>query len=299
MTKPYPIDIELDTEQHTLSADSSITSYISEVLLMNVIAIDAGNHETKVYDGSRLVRFPSVIGYDYRDRNLKQQHGQFDYEWEYNGQRGFAGTLALHESECPESAKGDSKAHADAKLRILIALHQFGDTENNIIVGQPIGTHTDSEKQSIKEMLIGRHELTINRHKKIIVVRRCEVAAEGVTAGLLVPGGGIVRVIDVGSGTVNFGTLIDRRFNDRGSFTLATGMETLRYADPNAFARQIGLKAIAGGWKKNESVYLCGGGAETLHEALLQYFPNTRLIDGDPVYANVKAFYLIARKLYG
>lgn len=267
---------------------------------MSIIAIDAGNHETKFYDGQQVKRFPSIIGYDWRERNLKQQQGEHDYEWEYKGQRGFAGTLAQYESDCAESQKGDSKAHPDALLRILMALHQNTEgIEHKIIVGQPISKHTEDEKRAIKEMVTGRHELTVNGTKRTLLISRCEVAAEGVTAGLLVPGGGTVRVVDIGSGTVNYGTLIDRRFNDKGSFTLAQGMETIRTTDKAAFARQIALRALAKGWSKDDAVYLCGGGAEGLLEAVRSYFSKTQLIPGDPVTANVRAFYLIARRLYG
>lgn len=267
---------------------------------MSILAIDAGNYLTKFYDGQRFKQYPSLIGYDWRDRNIKVQQGEHDFEWEYKGQRGFAGTLAIHESECAESQKGDSKAHPDALLRILIALHQFADgIEHKIIVGQPISRHTEQEKQAIKEMVTGRHELTVNGKSRTLLISRCEVAAEGVTAGLLVPGGGIVRVIDIGSGTVNYGTLIDRRFNDKGSFTLASGMETIRNVDPIAFGRQIALRALAAGWRKEDAVYLCGGGAEGLLESVRAYLLKTQLIPGDPVTANVRAFYLIARRLYG
>ncbi len=148
-------------------------------------------------------------------------------------------------------------------------------------------------------MVIGRHELTVNGRQRQLLITRCEVAAEGVTAALLIPGGGTVRVIDIGSGTVNYGTLMDRRFNDRGSFTLVSGMETIRSVNPVAFGRQIALRALAAGWGKDDAVYLCGGGAEPLLAAIHAYFPNAQLIPGDPVTANVRAFYLIARKLYG
>ncbi|MGM0882580.1 MAG: ParM/StbA family protein [Bacillota bacterium] len=267
---------------------------------MSILAIDAGGDTTKIYDGQKIHRFPSAIGYDWRERNLKQQQGEHDFEWEYRGQRGFAGTLAIHESECAESRKGDSKAHPDALLRILIALHQFSEgVEHKIVVGQPIKTHTAEEKQIIKEMVIGRHELTVNGRQRTFLITRCEVAAEGVTAGLLVTGEGTVRVIDIGSGTVNFGTLIDRRFNDKGSFTLVSGMETIRTVDPIAFGRQIALRALTGGWGKDDAVYLCGGGAGVLLESVKGYFHNAQLISVEPVTANVRAFHLIARKLYG
>ncbi|WP_339820552.1 ParM/StbA family protein [Paenibacillus sp. FSL R7-0216] len=261
-------------------------------------AIDAGNHQTKFFDGRQLRSFPSLIG-EYRERNIRQVHGDYDYEFEYDGQRGFAGTLALHESERAASQKGETKAHPDARLRILLALHQFGDdVDHNIVVGQPISMHTVAEKDAIKEMLRGRHELTVNGRRKVIVIRRCEVAAEGVTAGLLVTGGGIIRVIDIGSGTVNFGTVIDRRFNDRGSFTLGSGLETLRSSQPADFGRQIALRAMASGWKAGDNVYICGGGAEVLTEHIRRYFPAARPMQ-DPVTANVRSFYQIARRLYG
>ncbi|QCT03790.1 hypothetical protein E6C60_3079 [Paenibacillus algicola] len=264
-----------------------------------ISAIDAGNYQTKFYDGKQMRSFPSLIG-EYRDRNLRQQHGDYDFDWQYGGQRGFAGTLAMYESECADSRKGETKAHPDARLRVLLALHRFAEgTEHQIIVGQPISTHQETEKAAIKEMLCGRHELTVNGQRKLIVIRRCEVAAEGVAAGLLVPGGGIIRIIDVGSGTVNFGTLIDRRFNDRGSFTLGTGMETLRSVQPSDFARQIALRALAGGWLGTDKVFICGGGAEVILESLRAYFPGVLMIEGDASFANVKAFYLIARKVYG
>ncbi|RUT48581.1 ParM/StbA family protein [Paenibacillus anaericanus] len=267
---------------------------------MAIVAIDAGGDSTKIYDGQKVNCFPSAIGYDWRERNLKQQQGEHDFEWEYRGQKGFAGTLALSESECAESRKGDSKAHPDALLRILIALHQYTDgIEQKIVVGQPIKTHTPEEKQLIKEMVIGRHELVINGKRRSLLITRCEVAAEGVTAGLLMPSSNTIRIIDIGSGTVNFGTLLDRKFNDKGSFTLTTGMETLRFADPVAFGRQIAIRALASGWGKHDTVYLCGGGTEALQETIRAYFPNSKPIIGDPVTANVRAFFLIARKLYG
>ncbi|OAB48445.1 ParM/StbA family protein [Paenibacillus antarcticus] len=261
-----------------------------------IAAIDAGNFETEFYDGNTFHKFLSAIG-EYRERNLKSDGG---IEFEYNGLRGFAGSLALLESEFVESQKGETKAHPDARLRVLLALHQYAEgTEHSIVVGQPISGHTEIEKKVIKEMLLGRHEMTVNGKKKTIIIKRCEVAAEGVSVGLLVPGGGVVRVIDIGSGTVNFGTVIDRKFNDKHSFTLGSGMETVRSTQPAAFARQIAIRALANGWKAGDTVYLCGGGAEVLSSHIKQFFTGATLIDGSPEFANVRAFHMIARKLYG
>lgn len=268
---------------------------------MSIIGIDAGGSSVKLYDGRQFRQFPSPIGYDWRVRNLEQRHGEHDYEWEYDGQRGFAGTLAMYESQMAESTKGDSKAHPDARLRVLIALHQYAPgTVHEIVVGQPVKTHTPGQKEFIKQLLLGRHEITINGDRRVFVVRRCEVAAEGVSAGLLVPGKGKVRVIDIGSGTVNFGTLQDRRFTDLGSGTLVNGMETVLNPDPAAFARQIAAYAVRIGWSNKDTVHLCGGGAEALQGELAKHFAAAHILKpGMSALANVEAFHMIARGLYG
>ena len=265
-----------------------------------ISAIDAGNYNTKFFDGKTLRKFPSVIGMDTRERNLDQVHGDYDYEWMYEGKQGYAGTLALYESEYGGSRRGDSKAHFDAKLRTLIALHQFtNETEHEIIVGQPIKKHTKLEKERIKQMFIGKHDLTVNGKRKVIVIQRCEVAAEGASAGLLLPNKTKSRVIDIGSGTVNYATVENKRFIDKESFTLGKGLETFENVDLVAFARQIALYSINKGWFESDVVYVCGGGAELLSEALKDYFPNVQILLPDAEYSNVRAFYILARKLYG
>lgn len=75
-------------------------------------------------------------------------------------------------------------------------------------------------------------------------------------------------------------------------------METIRTREPHAFARQIALTALGKGWRKGDCIHLCGGGATTFIDALKGYFDDVRLIDADPTFANVKSFYMIARRLY-
>jgi plasmid segregation protein ParM len=263
------------------------------------VAIDPGNCNTKYFDGKDLNIFPSAIGINSLHRNLKKILGRNEFEWEYEGKSGFAGALAVDESEYVESRKDDSKAHFDALMRTLIALHQFGrEPIFDIVVGQPISTHNDVEKLAIKAMYEKRHELTVNGKRKIIFIRRCEVSPEGAAAGLLVaPDIGTIRVMDIGSGSVNYATIKDRGFNNRGSWTFNEGMESKDTLDKESFVRQVCTKAINKKWGKNDPLYLCGGGAK-LQPLISEYFAKAQLIP-DPLFANVKAFYLIAGKLYG
>lgn len=148
-------------------------------------------------------------------------------------------------------------------------------------------------------MYIGHHDLTINGQRKIITINRCEVSPEGAAAGLLVaPNVGMIRVIDIGSGSVNYATIINRKFNNRGSWTFTEGMESKRDLQPAAFARQIASKAINRKWSAEDKVYLVGGGAQELESYLREYFNHAQLIDDDPCTANVRAFLMIARRIY-
>ena len=151
----------------------------------------------------------------------------------------------------------------------------------------------------IKSMLLGTHLLKINHVEKEIVIDRVEVAAEGVAAGLLIGSLDLIRIIDIGSGTVNYGTMINRKFNDKGRFTIATGMEATLTTDYIAFTRQVALRAIQGGWQAHDKVYLVGGGAYKVISYMTDYFPLAKLASNDVITANVQAFHMIARKLYG
>jgi plasmid segregation protein ParM len=121
---------------------------------------------------------------------------------EYEGGKYFAGTLAKYESEFGGRMMGDSKAHEDCKLRILIALHRIRFDTYQLVVGQPISRHNREEKEKIKQMLRGHHSITINERPRSFLIDKVEVAAEGGSAFWSCVQDGLIRIIDIGSGTV-------------------------------------------------------------------------------------------------
>lgn len=266
--------------------------------MYEIVGIDAGNNEVKVAHKDGVFKFASAIG-EYRDRNIVSQHGDDDMIFEYNGRRGFAGTLALIESEFAGAIMGDSKAHEDAKLRILLALHRLKCPRNTfrIVVGQPIGKHTATEKDAIKRMLIGTHLLTVNSVRKLIVIDRVEVAAEGGVAFWSAPRNGLVRIIDVGSATINCATLMNKRYVDRDSFTLPFGFNTIKTRDLNELARGIYTHTSAK-WSPHDDVFTVGGIARELIEPLRKYYPRIKVLNDRPLYANALGMYAIGRALY-
>jgi plasmid segregation protein ParM len=271
-----------------------------------IVGIDAGNNEVKVAGPLGLDRFHSAIG-EFRERNIKETHGKDDIVFEYQGRKGFAGSLALAESEFSGSLMGDSKAHEDAKLRVLIALHRYSQTTNNfqLLVGQPISKHSDQEKRVIKEMLRGYHEISLNGVNKAFMVNQVEVAAEGGTAFWSRPVDGLIRIIDIGSGTVNCATLNNKRYIDKDSFTLPFGVNTVRTNDFAEMARGI-VTHTSKKWDANDQVFLVGGAASLLLPHVQKFYKYSSTLnpffDGkehDPIFANAIGFYNIGTAVYG
>lgn len=268
-----------------------------------LMGIDAGNYETKVCTGQQVYSFISDIG-EYRDRRLKDTFSKDDMVVQYNNSKYFAGTLAKFESEYAGTIKGKSKAHHEAILRVLIAVFRYGGTNNNIIVGQPIESHSDSEKAIIKEMLKGKHALTINDMEKEFTISKVEIAPEGASAILSNPQQGLVRVIDVGSGTTNFATLYNLKRIDKDSFTEQIGTEIMLSKDFKQMAHYF-YKVTSYKWSKHDDVYLTGGGAQKIYEHLKELMPNCKVLK--PVlnnslvntkYANAISFYRIAERVF-
>ncbi|HSH53129.1 MAG TPA: ParM/StbA family protein [Bacteroidales bacterium] len=269
-----------------------------------ILGIDAGNYETKVCTGSDVYAYLSDIG-EYRKRRLDDKFSDDDMVWEYNGEKGFAGTLARFESEFGGTIKGKSKNHSDAFLRVLIAVYRYGNKDNHIIIGQPIDSHVEEEKIEMKRALKGRHELKINGKVKEFNILNVEIAPEGASALLSNPVDGLVRVIDIGSGTTNFATLYNLKRIDKDSFTESIGTEVTRTKDPKRMADKI-YKIISGAWDKNDIVYLTGGGANQVYSHLLEYMDNCKVIkpkiDNNRIvrtkFANAIGFYRIAERLF-
>lgn len=276
-----------------------------------ILGIDAGGYETKVCTSNGYFKFLSTLG-EYRERKWGDNFGKDDMIWEYDGERGFAGSLAFFESEFGGNIRGNSKNHNDAKLRVLLAVHRFGSFSNKIIVGQPIDTHVEEEKQGIKEMLLGTHNLTLNGKSKTFSIDNIEIAPEGPTAALSqqMPEG-LVRIIDIGSGTTNFASLHNYRRIDRDSFTDETGMETTKLKDPEKMALKIYRVISTNKWNKDDVIFLSGGGAVKVYKHLVKYLPNCKLLtpfisnkNGQitkltPEFGNAAGFYALAERLFG
>jgi plasmid segregation protein ParM len=272
-----------------------------------IIGVDAGNNAVKLYGEAGPLMFPSAIG-EYRERNVEGRFSADDMIYEFKGKKGFAGTLALNESEFSGSRMGTTKAHEELLLRVLLGLHRYGTSpEYQIIVGQPIKRHTVTEKAKMRTMLQGQHEFTLNGVTRLINIVDVGIAPEGSASFWAAPCNGKVRILDFGSGTVNGAALIDGAYVDKDSFTLEYGFNTTLSEDRIEMARAVAVHALKK-WRNEDKLLLAGGGAEVMLPHLSEYFENVSLLrprivtkssEGvvtkylQPVYANAVAFYNI------
>jgi plasmid segregation protein ParM len=270
-----------------------------------IIGADGGNYETKIVTPNGAFKFRSCLG-EYREFNIdKGVFSTDDIIWEYKDKRGFAGTLAENESLFIREMAGDTKAHEDALIRILIGIHRFANGgEHDIIVGQPIKKHK-ADKDKILKMFKGEHTITVNGITKSFTIRNVNVAPEGATAyWCLKEYVEKIRIIDVGSGTVNCATIADGRFIDRDSFTLTFGANSQENFEIERLAEAI-IATSSKRWDKNDCIRICGGIAEVIKPYLSKYFTDIQVIRPfmqnkflHPIFANAGGYYELARDLY-
>lgn len=280
-----------------------------------ILGLDAGNFSVKVAGLYGTLSFSSAIC-DWFERDIVENY-EDDMEFKIGNRRGFAGTVAKYEDVYGgEVMFGISKAHDDTKVKVLLGIYRYMQIHNikahniSIVVGQPIGQHKESDKEFIKKMLLGYHEYEVNGQTQAIRIENVGVAAEGSSAYWSNPVDGVVRIIDIGSGTSQAATIIDKRHINVSSESFNFGAET------GKDKREIDsvVKAVIRGttrlqWNRNDSVYVCGGIAEEASPLVQQHYPNTRIMQPilkgnggetvvDSTYANAVGFYNIAKGVF-
>ena len=261
---------------------------------VNMIGIDIGRNQVKAYSQDFRVKFPSRVG-EWRQRRLNSGG---DYELEYNGKKYFIGDLA-EESYTVREMATESKLHDETKLLFITVLALYSK-DTNITIGLPVSQHVAENKQRFISMLQGRHVIGLNNAPgSVYNVLGIGVVPEsaGVFWNEVLNNRGEVindikdhiRIIDIGSHTINYCTIRDRKYIDKDSGTLNYGIYELENTDQKEqFTRKI-VADLSKVWLKQYPVLIAGGGGLLLFDYLKNHF-DCRLVD-DPIFANVKGFY--------
>ncbi|QOR65799.1 ParM/StbA family protein [Cytobacillus suaedae] len=281
-----------------------------------VMAIDAGAYEVKGRTKDEVFKFRSAMG-PYRQLKVSNVlnkdivGSQEDFIIEYNDETMYLGDIAVRECHILREPKHISKAHDETKIRVLVAVHQYGKKSGNlVVVGQPIQGLTPNEKESIVDMLKDIHTITVNGEKKTFSIDDVKVVGEAAGAYFSIEERPemITNVIDAGSSTFNYLRVEDGFFIDRKSGTLNYGTET----DKNITHKQMVdaiISTTKGKWNSSDPTFLAGGVAGELLPHFQDYFNNIQLIEPvhfksnypekhPPQFANAFGFYLIGKTVF-
>lgn len=278
------------------ASDKSISS--------GVIAVDDGGNSTCITSKDVNEFFPSIKGV-YGKRTLTEVYGKHDYIVEYDGKVYAMGTLAQYDCKYPIQMHSNSKQNLFFDLSVLVAIHQYGYTNNYVVIDVPIAMHNEKEKFGRIGRLIGEKKITVNGIEKRFNIMDVKVAPETASAFWIEQPEGKSRYLDLGSRTIGYATALKSgenvRFIDTESGTIeGKGLEALGDDyEPNALADLICGKLLSI-WNARDKVNLIGGGAldKKLVECIMEYFPNAFVVD-NPKMANAKGMYLLGRIAYG
>lgn len=266
--------------------------------MTNIIGLDIGRSGVKVYTGTSMFTFPSIVG-EGVERKLKSQYGEGSFEVHFLGEHYFIGPLAEHESDNWRYMLMDNKAHSDTLLLALVAICRAKLSDVTVVTGLPVVQHDDENKRNIRNLLIGNRaglwDLTVNGERRVIRITDVKVAVEGGGAFWSAPQDGLVRIIDAGSKTINYVTMRDQRYNNRESGTLSFGFSTVSSDNPREMAKRIAGNLGGRNWKAEDAVLVCGGRARELADLLsAEFFPKAVPMN-NPLYANAVGFYQAGR----
>ncbi len=285
---------------------------------MKCIGIDVGRDSVKVVTARNKLEFKARVG-EWRDRKITFGG---NYEVEIDGEKYFIADL-VEESFFGRQILLSSKVQLETRVLFLSALALTIEDQDNFTVntGIPIQQYTPENISEILTFLSGNYQVRINQEYRQVNVQNINIAAEGEGAywdyvldenGKIINNRNfskkdIIRVIDIGSRTINFCTVASEKLLDRDSGTLSYGILELTNAMGDEdmtiedikedmlieFTRRIigdlSRKWLSRNLKKN-IVILSGGGAILLQKYLRSYFPVV-IVSNDPVFANARGFY--------
>ena len=282
-----------------------------------ILGVDSGSFKAKIVGEHGVDTFKTNIC-DWFVRDVEEKFGTDDMEFEIDGRKGYAGTIAEYEDDFDGGGSmfGDTKNHDDNKIRVILAIFRYiekyaANTKSvRIVTGQPIKMHNETEKDGIIKMLEGEHDVTVNGKNRTIIIEEVKVSPEGSGAFWSNPKSVTDRayhILDIGSGTINAATVINKKFITTKSNTFNFGMETIKNKDDLKGAARGIIRSITGlKWKKDAEVMVCGGVATEILPHIQEHFANASALlpklDGEavltPVYANATGFYEIAKKVF-
>ncbi|KJS81656.1 MAG: hypothetical protein JM58_16410 [Peptococcaceae bacterium BICA1-8] len=267
-------------------------------------SVDCGRRIVKGFNGSdEPIIFPAKVG-EYRKLKLENKNQKWKVEISNIG-RYFVGDLAEKESYCDISNTEESKIHLETKILTLSALALIGG-HGPVITSLPIDQFDQAD--DLAKLLKGIYTVKLNEEVKPVLIADITFVPESVGIfyneaiqenGLDVALEGKIRVIDIGSKTINYLTMEDYQYIAKESGTLQD-LGCIQFDNANV-EKEIYLKKAKSelikrvpGWKESDIILCGGGGALKFRNELQKVFPLIRIVKNS-VTANVIGNYKVVK----
>lgn len=262
------------------------------------LGIDAGRFAVKAVGKEGYKdRFPSWIG-EYRDLKLTNGLRKTDIILKTDMGTVFIGDLARDESYGGSRVMTATKVHPDTKLLILAAAARAikdGDALK-VTTGVPVEFYKKKVKEDICKLIIGEYDVEINGIRKKFSIEKVIMSVEGPSAyrRLCRGKGGVKRFLDIGSRTINFGTVINGRFIDRDSDTLDYGVDTVSLNGLN-LCRKITADLSQRWATLGDETYIIGGGVRVCGP-FLHHFLSRCIYVVNPDFVTAETYFEIGEE---
>jgi len=264
---------------------------------MQVIAIDVGRSGVKVVSDDKEKYFPSKVG-GARDMDIGENG---DYVVTVNGQDFFVGDMSM-ESYTQREMATKTKMHDESKILFATGIATVvNDPVVYVTTGLPIDLH-GQQKVAMADFLQGQYHVSLNGKEKSFLVKEVGIVPEG--AGIywrlqnFNKKNNNIRIINLGSRTINALTVKNGRFWDKESACLDWGMFEMDVAGDTLGVKEQFARKIKGDISKtwltyqadSDIVVIGGGGALRLGEQLKGQFLVTHITE-NPVMDDVGGMY--------
>lgn len=290
--------------------------------MSNVVCIDIGYGNVKVYDGNMVCVFPSIYMEDNRDYVLGTDNSEMLIS--IDGQRYSVGMSALKRGGLAPFDREDMFRHKIFMLS-AICMAEKGNFEGRVALGLPIADYARMLPELKK--LSGDYEVEYNGEKRAISIIEVTVYAQSESFYKLISrkdpsiGQDVVGIVDIGQKTVDFAYFDEGTYIKDRSGSADMGVINAYQTIVDAVSTKLGIPSVEDyrarkyiskvpedsekafkslavsikdqlyrkhwNFKELDRLYIIGGGTEYIEK----YFSDAPYVKfNDAVFANVRSY---------
>lgn len=244
---------------------------------MLTVGADIGKYRTKIkWKGGVQGHLSKIATYREIKDNVKLDDNHVIVE--FNKQKYLAADLAEREGQNYLNSPDIHKSNLITLLNLMIELGRLPDINFNVIIGNPFGINVQSERERLKNLIIGTKEFNINGKDFRINIHNVGVAPEGLAAWYSSSFPDDVNIWDFGSSTIHAIAVRKKKFVDKRSHTFDLGFETLIDDNYDGLMQSL-FSQMEKKWNDGDKKIICiGGKAPEMYRYVTDRYPNSNAV---------------------